>query len=119
MPAKVMTEADKQLVRDWCAKNGFTALETNPGSVGVICDWGDRRLLFSVTCNAVLPSFFSWTPLAHEVGQPKRLCLLADGRTANDFIHWLDYSKAAADSGMNHLGIPYNKETLWRVAQRQ
>ena len=118
MPAKAMTEADKQLVRDWCAKNGFTAMETNPTTVGVICDWGDRSLLFSVTSVGVFPDFFAWTPLPREAGQPARLCLLPHERSIDDFIRWLDYSMASAERGENHLGKPYDKENIWRIAQR-
>lgn len=117
MRPKAMTDAEKQLVRGWCAKNGFTALETNPATVGVICDWGDRRLLFSVTGGSVLPDFFSWTPLHREAGQTKKLCLLPNDRTAEEFIGWLDHSKASAERGLNHLGKPYDRDLIWRLGQ--
>ena len=105
-------------IEKWCAENGFDVYR-HGGHVGIICEYGDRKLLFlKGDDESPRPAFFSWSPCPRHQGEPDKLILLPyPGDSLAVFLKKLNASRVMATNGIDHLNRPYDKEIIWRQAQ--
>lgn len=114
----IHTEEDAELVKAWAKKYGFEAVTTTTdrNQVGILCEWGDTRLLFDKE-GFIVPVFFQWTPHGRKDGKCMTVLLHPLCTTSEEFVRQLTYSFECASKGVDHVGKPYNKQRIYELAQ--
>lgn len=108
--------SDLKDVANWCQANGFEFYSSG-SHIGVVCEYGDKRLYFYGE-SQVYPAFFSWSPRPRIRGQSQKITLLPyPGNSIAKFIEKLNKSLVMASSCTDHLGRPYDKDKVWKLAQ--